>query len=405
MRPMKVLFISGSLGLGHAARDLAIAAELRRLDSSVDIVWLAAEPATTMLRSAGETVLPEAREWAQETAVAESVASGYSSSVFRYVVKAYDGMDRNAAVFERVTSREQFDLVVGDETYELWEPLAKKPARLGCPFVMIYDFIGFDPRGGGLVERLGSYYFNRMWVGSDRRILADGRNLALFVGEPEDIPDAGLGPLLPNRRTHAADHYQFTGYVLPFDPHEHDDRVSLRHRLGYGDGPTIVVAIGGTAIGQPLLDLCAQSFPLIKRRVPGARMRIVCGPRVAPESVQLPADTDGLAVEGFVPRLHEHLAACDLAIVQGGGTTTLELTALGQPFLYFPLQGHFEQEVAVSARLARHRAGIKMRFSETTPGSLAETVVANLGRGAVSRTIPTDGASVAARAAMNTVFA
>ena len=150
MRPMKVLFISGSLGLGHAARDLAIAAELRRLDSSVDIVWLAAEPATTMLRSAGETVLPEAREWAQETAVAESVASGYSSSVFRYVVKAYDGMDRNAAVFERVTSREQFDLVVGDETYELWEPLAKKPARLGCPFVMIYDFVGFDPGAAGL---------------------------------------------------------------------------------------------------------------------------------------------------------------------------------------------------------------------------------------------------------------
>ena len=71
--------------------------------------------------------------------------------------------------------------------------------------------------------------------------------------------------------------------------------------------------------------------------------------------------------------------------MQGGGTTTLELTALGRPFLYFPLQGHFEQEVAVSERLARHRAGTKMRFSETTPGSLAETVVAHLGRGAAPR--------------------
>ena len=36
--------------------------------------------------------------------------------------------------------------------------------------------------------------------------------------------------------------------------------------------------------------------------------------------------------------LYRHLAACDLAVVQGGLTTTMELTAAKRPFLYFPLR-------------------------------------------------------------------
>ena len=47
-------------------------------------------------------------------------------------------------------------------------------------------------------------------------------------------------------------------------------------------------------------------------------------------------------VRGYVPNLYQHFAACDLAVVQGWGTTTLELTALSRPFLYFPREQHFE---------------------------------------------------------------
>jgi len=37
--PLSVLFVSGSIGLGHATRDLAIAAELRRLWPGVEIAF------------------------------------------------------------------------------------------------------------------------------------------------------------------------------------------------------------------------------------------------------------------------------------------------------------------------------------------------------------------------------
>jgi hypothetical protein len=41
--------------------------------------------------------------------------------------------------------------------------------------------------------------------------------------------------------------------------------------------------------------------------------------------------------------LYRHLAACDLAIVHGGLTTCMELTAARRPFVYVPLRHHFEQ--------------------------------------------------------------
>jgi hypothetical protein len=79
----------------------------------------------------------------------------------------------------------------------------------------------------------------------------------------------------------------------------------------------------------------------------------------------------GVQVLGYVPRLNRHLAACDLAIVQGGGSTTLELTALRRLFIYLPLEGHYEQEVAAADRVVRHQAGERLPtlkpFQRTSP--------------------------------------
>ena len=69
-----------------------------------------------------------------------------------------------------------------------------------------------------------------------------------------------------------------------------------------------------------------EAFPEAKRRVPGLRMVVVTGPRIDPASLP---QQEGLEVRGFIPELYRHLAACDLAIVQGGLTTCMELTATG----------------------------------------------------------------------------
>lgn len=155
----------------------------------------------------------------------------------------------------------------------------------------------------------------------------------------------------------------------------------------------MLCSVGGTAVGADLLRLCAQAYPHLETRVPGVRMVLVCGPRLDPASVTAPSDVE---VVGYVPRLYEHFAACDVAVVQGGGTTTLELTALRRPFLYFPLENHFEQNLVVAERVARHRAGRRMRYAETTPEVLADAIAGLIGTEADWPATQTDGARRAA---------
>jgi len=214
------------------------------------------------------------------------------------------------------------------------------------------------------------------------------------VGEPEDVPDKKFGWGLPNRRTWARARYKFTGYVFPFELGACSNRDQTRAELGYGPEPLIVCSIGGTSIGRELLELCGQAFAHLRQRLPSARMVLVCGPRLDPATVKVPP---GVEVHGYVPALYRHFAACDLAIVQAGGTSTLELTALRRPFLYFPIEGHCEQELGVAERLARHRAGERLLFSRTSPQLLAERALANLGKKVNYAPIRTDGGRQAAR--------
>ena len=121
----------------------------------------------------------------------------------------------------------------------------------------------------------------------------------------------------------------------------------------------------GRASGAHLLRRVIDAFPEAKERVPDLRMVVVCGPRIDP--TVLPA-APGLEVVTYVHNLYRHLAACDLAVVQGGLTTSMELTAAGRPFLYFPLRHHFEQNFHVRHRLERYGAGRRMDFEESTAG-------------------------------------
>ena len=95
--------------------------------------------------------------------------------------------------------------------------------------------------------------------------------------------------------------------------------------------------------------------------------------------------------------LDPNLAASDLAVVQGGLTTCMELTAAGTPFLYFPLKNHFEQNVHVAHRLERYAAGRRMEFATATPQAIADAMIAELARPAAYKPVEADGAPRAAR--------
>jgi UDP:flavonoid glycosyltransferase YjiC (YdhE family) len=146
-------------------------------------------------------------------------------------------------------------------------------------------------------------------------------------------------------------------------------------------------------VGIHLLERVAAAFPEAKRRVPGLRMILVGGPRI--EAGSLPA-ADGLETRGYVHELHRQLAACDLAITHGGLSTTMELTASGRPFLFFPLAQHFEQNHHVAHRLARHGAGRRMSYADDGPAEIAAAIAEEVDRAPRYRPVAQGGAARAA---------
>jgi len=394
MAKKKILYVSGSIGLGHVTRDLAIAKQLRKQFAEVELCWLACHPATLLLNEAGEKLLPEADIYANANIHAENTAKGFEMNTLKYALHESKILKHNLKIYKKIFNRERFDLVISDEAYDLITALAMKFIRLEAPFVMIYDFLGMDSVTKNPFEKLLLNTVNYTWTKWDRKLFSGEKNLALFAGEPEDVPNKKLGFFHPNRREHAREFYNFTGYVLPFEPVEYADKTKIRTKLGYGPEPLIVCSIGGTSIGKDLLELCGQAYPIIKQKVPNLRMVLICGPRLATDELKVPEEVE---VKGYVPSLYEHFAASDLAIVQGGGTTTIELTALNRPFLYFPLSMHCEQQIHVAGRLARHQAGIKMVYSQTTAETLADMVIGNLGKEVNYPSIPINGAKKAAQ--------
>jgi predicted glycosyltransferase len=147
-------------------------------------------------------------------------------------------------------------------------------------------------------------------------------------------------------------------------------------------------------VGGHLLGRVIAAFPEAKQRVPDLRMIVVTGPRIDPAS--LPAH-DGLEIRPYVHELYRHLAACDLAVVQGGLTTTMELTAAGRPFLYFPLRHHFEQNLHVRHRLQRYHAGRCMDYQTASPADIATAIAIEIGRNVDYLPVATDGAARAAK--------
>ena len=203
-----------------------------------------------------------------------------------------------------------------------------------------------------------------------------------------------FGQDLPGIRDWTEDHYDFTGYITGFAPAAIADRDRLRAEFGYRpDEQVCIVTVGGSGVGGALLRRVIEAFPAARQRVPGLRMIAVAGPRIDPAALPV---MDGLEVRPYVPELYRHLAACDLAVVQGGLTTAMELTAARRPFLYFPLKHHFEQNYHVRHRLERYGAGRCMDYDTATPDVIAQAISEEIGKQVSYRGVETDGAARAA---------
>ena len=389
-RPHNSSAVSSPIGLGHAQRDAAIADELRKLHPGLEIDWLAQHPVTAVLGARGERIHPASRYLASESGHIESESAGHDLHAFQAIRRMDEILLANFMVFHDVVREEDYDLWIGDEAWELDYYLHENPEQKRAAYAWLTDFVGWLPMpGGGEREALLTADYNAEMIEHIARF-PRVRDRAIFVGDPGDIVPDAFGPGLPPIRDWTERHYEFAGYVTGFGPGQLADRAAL----GYGDDERVcLVTVGGSGVGGALLRKVIAAYPEARDRVPGLRMIVVTGPRIDPAS--LPAH-DGLEIRPYVHELYRHLAACDLAVVQGGLTTAMELTATRRPFLYFPLRDHFEQNLHVRHRLERYRAGRCLDYDNTTPEDIAAAIASEIGRDVDYRPVATDGAARAA---------
>jgi pimeloyl-ACP methyl ester carboxylesterase/predicted glycosyltransferase len=393
-RKRKALFISSPIGLGHVQRDVAIARELRKLDSDLDIDWFTVDPAARYLEREGERVHPIASRLASESKHFEHVAGEHDLSAFFALRTMDEIMVNNFMTFSDLMESEHYDLVIGDESWDVDYFYHENPELKRQPFVFLTDFVGCVPvesdereaflcadRNADDIEHVARFPYVR--------------DAAVFIGNPEDVTEEPFGPGLPSIRAWTDRNFCYSGYALPFDPAIFADTEAVRARLGYRRDEKIAIAsVGGTGVGKHLLGKIAEAYPHMKRHVPELRMILIAGPRISPDTFPR---MDGLEVRPYVHNLFEHLACCDLALVQGGLSTCMELVATRRPFLSFPLRRHFEQCVHVRRRLANYGADRAVSYAALTPEALADRALVTMHAPVRYQPVETQGAARAAK--------
>jgi len=394
-RPMRALYISSPIGLGHAMRDVAIADELRKLRPGLEVDWLAQHPVTAVLEARGERIHPASRFLASESKHIESESAEHDLHAFQALRRMDEILVNNFMVFHDIVRDEPYDLWIGDEAWELDYFLHENPEEKRSPYVWMTDFVGWLPMpDGGQHEEFLTADYNAEMLEQIARY-PRLRDRSIFVGNPEDIVPQRFGRDLPQIADWTKQHYDFCGYITGFDSSTFADPARLRAELGYRQDEVVcIVTVGGSGVGEHLLRRVIDAYPLAKQRIPNLRMIVVAGPRIDPASLPSP---EGLEVRAYVHELYRHLAACDIAIVQGGLTTTMELTANRRPFLYFPLRHHFEQNFHVRHRLERYAAGRCMEYTTATPDVIAMALAQELQKPVAYKAVETDGAFRAAQ--------
>ncbi|QMU58029.1 MAG: alpha/beta fold hydrolase [Boseongicola sp.] len=395
VRPAKrALYLSSPIGLGHARRDLAVTKELRNLHPDLKVDWLAQDPVTRFLDANQESIHPANKLLANESEHIEDECGEHDLHAFQAIRSMDEILMKNFMVFQEVLEEEKYDLVIADEAWDVDHYWHEHPEMKKAQIAWLTDFVGWVPFAeNGAHEAFLTTDYNAEMI-EHIESQPGVRDRAIFVGTPEDIVNRGFGKDLPQMRDWIPNHYEFSDYIIGQHPSEFGSREDLQAEFGYNDGrKTCIVSVGGSGVGATLIRRILAAYPAAKSRIPELRMIVVAGPRLDPAMFDVP---EGVEMRAFVPNLDRHLAACDLALVQGGLTTCMELTAAGTPFLYFPLRNHFEQNFHVASRLERYNAGRKMIYAESDPDRIATAMVEELKAPRIPLPVASGGARSAA---------
>ncbi len=286
-----VTFFSSPIGLGHAARDVAIAKQFENISTK----FVTGGGAVDLLSKYGFSVKNE------YVPPNFSVQNGKLENSVKWIWKYYQYYKKCKEVSSKIIKEINPKLVVSDEDFASLTVAQKKK----IPTVLITDILETRFTKGlvSLIEKKMNQSMKGIMNKCDVVIL------------PEEGDDK--------------DNIKRVGPIVRTTDYSRDD---LRKKFSFNK-KTIVVTIGGTSAGEFLIEQTVKAVSKVK----DVELVIVSGP-------SLKKEYEGIKNLGFVYNLHEMIFASDLVISLAGKSTIDESKAYGTPGIFIPIKDHFEQE-------------------------------------------------------------
>ena len=310
MMRAKVLFVTSSVGLGHVTRDYRLSREIR---SWADITWLTAGAAARYLEMRGERLHELSKEM---TSIGDSLMHVIRGCRVRVgplsAYRVYRDLRRNAKILREHLDVESFDLLVGDEPWELMIS-----GVIGYRSALITDFESF--RASGLISRVVAERVNS-WLESSFSRFGARFDVGLW-GTPSPL------------------------FKRPGNLFTHDGT--------YGEGREenlVVINLGGTDAAVHVADGLATALEKAGYQV-----------SVIGSSSRLVPDPTG------------EIARARVLVTLAGYGSLVEAAAMRKRAVILRIDGHFEHEE--NARAFEGRKGYRILWcSQATPDSVLEAV-------------------------------
>ena len=373
-----------SVGIGHVRRSLAIADKLRRMkrDVNLKIDFVAAEPALSFLRKAGENVLEVSSRLESLSSMMEKDArGGRIPDMSKVASDSQEGAKRNYSLLKPIL--ETYDVLIQDEFVEtLFSFMWDKDAQLPQKRVVITDYVQLETESSNPFSKLKLSYANKML----KRAYMD-QQLRIFLDTPDALPQS------TEMRKWIASNFHVLGPVIEnFVPQEARDDI-IKTLLGRSEAKFVVFNLGGTSIGKPLAQFVIRNADILSERL-DAYLVVLLGPRISLAELR-EAKSTRISLIPFTLDALKFFKIADCVVTQAGASSLYEIAAMGVPCVTMPIANHFEQRQN-SERFANRFGFEILEYEELSLATLQKAVVNAISKEKYQPMRPTNAALSAA---------
>ena len=171
---------------------------------------------TDFLVAADESVHPASLYLSSESAHLQSEAHEHGLNAFQAIRRMDEILVANFSIFQELLDGGDYDVVIGDEAWDIDHFWHENPELKRSAFVWMTDFVGWLPAPGtGRTALAITADYNAEMIEHVERFRRV-RDRSIFIGDREDIAPHGFGPGLPGIREWTTQHFEFPGYVSGF---------------------------------------------------------------------------------------------------------------------------------------------------------------------------------------------